>query len=275
MSADDFDPVAFRKLEHDGWNALYTGYHDHWAHLTPQIIPEMLRQTAVGPGKRVLDIASGPGYVAGAAAAAGADVSGIDLADNMRRLAAANYPQVSFQLGDAEDLPFDDQAFDVVLINFGILHFPNAEVALTEAFRVLRVGGRLGFTAWAASADSAIGIAMKAIEQEGALEVDLPKGTPTFRFADHAECAEVLARAGFADITSTDIMLRWRLPAPDALMSSFRQATARISALLGAQNPDHLPAIAKAMAQGCAPYAGAEFTELPMPAVLTCATKAE
>jgi len=273
MSVDDFDPAAFRKLEHDGWNALYAGYHDHWAHLTPQIIPELLRQTAVGPGRRVLDIASGPGYVAGAAAAAGAEVTGVDLAENMRDLAAASYPDVTFELADAEDLPFADQAFDVVLINFGILHFPNAETALSEAYRVLCSGGRLGFTAWAPAADSAIGIAMKAIEQQGALDVDLPKGTPTFRFADHAECAEVLGGIGFEGVTSTDIMLRWRLPAPDALMSSFHQATARISALLDAQNPAHLPAIAAAMTEGCAPYAGDEFTELPMPAVLSCATK--
>jgi len=273
MTDTQFDPAAFRKLEHDGWNRLFTGYHDHWAHLTPQIIPQLLARTGVGAGRRVLDIATGPGYVAGAAAALGADVTGVDLAENMIDLATANYPDVTFRLADAEALPFPDAHFDAVLINFGVLHFPDAEKALTETFRVLKSGGRVGFTAWAPAQHSAIGIAMAAIEQAGALDVDLPAGTPVFRFADHVECAAVLGGMGFADVSSTDIMLTWKLPRPDALMESFSQATARISALLKAQDPGVLPAIAAAMTEGCRPFVDGDEANLPMPAVLTTGAK--
>ena len=233
----------------------------------------MLNGAGVAKGSQVLDIASGPGYLAGAAAAMGATAVGVDISENMRILAAENFPCVSFQVGNAEDLPFADGTFDAVLINFGVLHFPDADKALSEAYRVLKSGGRIGFTAWAGPKGSAIGIAMAAIAKEGTLEVDLPAGTPIFRFADHGKCARVLRGIGFDDIASTDMMLAWRLSGPDALMESFQQATARISGLLGAQDPAVLPAIAAAMSAECKAFDKGGYTELPMPAVLTGATK--
>lgn len=268
-----FDPEAFRHFEHEGWNRLYLGYHNHWEHLTTQAIPQMLDGTGVTKGMDVLDVASGPGYVSGAASARGAKTIGLDLSEKMTELAAENYPNLTFQLGDAEDLQFPDGSFDAVLINFGILHFPDADKALSEAHRVLKSGGRLGFTAWAGPEGSAIGIAMGAVAKEGTLEVDLPPGTPIFRFADHGECERVLRGIGFNDISSTDIMLTWRLPSPDALMESFRNATVRTSGLLGAQDPAVLPVIAAAMTEACKPFDKGDHTDLPMPAVLTTGKK--
>ena len=273
MSEKTFDPAAFRKFEHEGWNRLYAGYHHHWEHLTTQAIPHMLDATGVTAGKHVLDVASGPGYVSGASAARGAETVGLDFSAKMRNLAAENYPDLTFKRGDAEDLPFPEDAFDAVLVNFGVLHFPDPDKALSEAHRVLKPGGQIGFTAWAGPENSAIGIAMNAIANEGTLEVDLPLGTPIFRFADHSECKRTLSEIGFDEIFCTDMNLTWRLSSPDALMESFQQATARTSGLLGAQDPAVLPAIAAAMAEGCKPYVRNESTEIPMPAVLTTATK--
>jgi SAM-dependent methyltransferase len=273
-SGPTFDPEAFRNFEHEGWNRLSLGYHSHWEHLTTQAIPQMLDGTDVAEGMDVLDVASGPGYVSGAAASRGAKTVGLDLSEKMTELAAQNYPNLTFEFGDAEALQFPDGSFDVVLINFGILHFPDADKALSEAHRVLKSRGRLGFTAWAGPEGSAIGIAMAAIAKEGTLEVDLPAGTPMFRFADHDECERALGGIGFNDISSTDIMLTWRLPNPDALMESFRNATVRAGGLLGAQDPAVRPAIAAAMTEACKPFDKGDHTDLPMPAVLTIGTKA-
>jgi len=269
-----FDPDAFRDFEHVGWNRLYRGYHDHWEHLTTQAIPRMLDATGVAGGIDVLDVAAGPGYVAGAAAERGARTVGLDLSENMVRLATENYPGLDFQSGDAEDLPFPDRCFDAVLINFGVLHFPDADKALSETHRVLKPGGRLGFTAWSGPKNSAIGIAMAAVEKEGTLEVDLPPGTPVFRFADHGECARVLGGIGFTDVACTDMLLNWRLPGPEYLMPHFREATVRTSGLLDAQDPAVLPAIAAAMTEACKPFDKGGHTDLPMPANLTVGTKA-
>ncbi len=273
MTDTPFDPEAFRRFEHDGWNALHAGYHQHWAHLTSQVAPALLDAAGVGDGTTLLDVASGPGYVAGQAAARGADVTGLDFAPNMVELATRNFPDARFRQGDAEALPFDDGSFDAVTINFGVLHFPDADKALAEAFRVLRPGGRLAFTNWAKTSRSALYISGKAIQTHGSLEVDLPPGTPVFRFAEPDECKRTLAGIGFADVACATHDLIWRLPRPFELMQAFMESGARTAGLLKAQDPADLPAIAAAMTDACAPYVEGDVALLPMPCVLTAAAK--
>lgn len=267
------DQEAFRRFERDGWNRLHAGYHDEWEHLTTQIIPAMLDAAQVGAGDAVLDVACGPGYVSAAAAARGAITDGLDLSEEMVGLARRLHPGLSFRTGDAEALPYDDRTFDAVLINFGVLHFPDADRALAETYRALKPGGRLAFTSWDGPKGSAIGIAGVAIAKAGSLDLDLPEGTPAFRFADHDESRRVLKQIGFEDITCTDMPLTWLLPNPPNLMDSFRRATARTSGMLAAQDPARLPAIDAAMAEACKPYIKGDRTELPMPAVLITGVK--
>ena len=274
MSGTLYDPAAFHRFEHDGWERLSQGYHRYWEALTTQAVPGLLVATEVAEGTHVLDIACGPGYVSGAAAARGATTVGVDFSEKMIVLARSVFSELDFQFGDAEDLPFAENIFDVVLINFGVLHFPDPDKALAEAYRVLKTGGRLAFSNWAKSENSAIEIAMKAIAEKGSLKVGLPAGTPLYRFADHDECRAVLGGIGFENITCTELPLTWRLPRPDVLMENFHQATARMSGLLNAQDPEVLPAISAAMAEACAPYDQGNVTVLQMPAVLTAGTKA-
>ncbi|MGR3512495.1 MAG: class I SAM-dependent methyltransferase [Paracoccaceae bacterium] len=273
MAGADFDTEAFRKFEHEGWNTVSHGYHGHWEHLTTQIIPAIMEQAKVDTDTELLDVACGPGYVAGFAAAKGATARGSDLSESMVELAKSNYPQVAFGLGDAESLPFPDETFDVVAINFGVLHFPDADKALAEAFRILRPGGRLAFTAWSGPENSAIGFAMGAVAEHGTLDVDLPSGPPIFRFAEHSECERTVRSLGFSDCSCTDHLLRWKLPAKDALLESFKEATARTSGLLSSQHADDLPAIRAAMTAKCEPFVVDDVAIVPMPAVLTIATK--
>ena len=98
----------------------------------------------------MLDLACGPGLVAGGAAERGALPVGLDFSSAMIALARADHPGIRFEEGDAEVLPFADDAFDAVVANFGIHHVADPIQALSEARRVLRPGGRLAFTSWAA-----------------------------------------------------------------------------------------------------------------------------
>jgi ubiquinone/menaquinone biosynthesis C-methylase UbiE len=103
-------------------------------------------------GQAWLDVATGTGEVALRAASAGADVSALDLApallDQARSKAAAEGLDVAWTLGDAQNLPYPDASFDVVVSNFGIIFAPEPEAAARELARVCRVGGRLGITGW-------------------------------------------------------------------------------------------------------------------------------
>lgn len=108
---------------------------------------------AVKPGSRVLDVASGPGTTALLLAQEfGATVDGVDLAATSveRASAAASAAgvgdRVRFHLGDAEQLPFSDGTFDVVISECAFCTFPDKATAAKELARVLAPGGRVGLT---------------------------------------------------------------------------------------------------------------------------------
>ncbi len=260
----------FHSFEHAGWSRAADHYGDAFGALTSQTIPSLLRAAAVAPGMRVLDVASGPGYVAAEAAARGASPVGVDFAAEMVALASRRYPSLRFEQGDAESLPFADRSFDAVAINFGVLHLARPDTALSEAFRVLKSGGRCAFTVWA-SPDISVGfgIVLKAIETHGRMDVPLPAGPPFFRFSDARESLRSIAAIGFADGRVETVPLVWRLPSGDALCDAFLHGAVRTAALLQGQTPQALTNIRRAIVDGAEKYRSGDHIELPMAAVLT------
>jgi len=264
--------VDFHSFEQSGWERAAGRYPDAFGPLTSQTIPRLLAAANVAPGMRVLDVASGPGYVAGAAEALGAKPVGVDFSSEMVRQAARRYPGIQFHEGDAESLAFHDASFDAVLINFGVLHLARPDAALAEARRVLVAGGRCGLTVWAKPDVSVgFGIVLRAIETEGRMDVPLPDGPPFFRFSDPEEAARSMRAAGFVDPRVEQVPLRWRLESVDALYDAFVEGAVRTAALLRAQTPEATVAIRKAIVTGLGPYRRGDVFELPMAAVLSSA----
>jgi ubiquinone/menaquinone biosynthesis C-methylase UbiE len=103
-------------------------------------------------GERVLDVATGNGITALAAARRFADVTGIDyvptLVERARERAAADRLPADFRVADAEALPFEDASFDVVLSTVGVMFAPDQQRAAAEMLRVCRPGGRIGLASW-------------------------------------------------------------------------------------------------------------------------------
>merc|ERR1711879_559948 len=112
------------------WQRAAGAYDKGWGALTSSFIPTMLDELNCVEKTRILDIATGPGYVAEAASQRGAQVSALDFSANMlelaqSRLKAAGHGQdIDWVQGDAESLTFDDNSFDCIACNFGVLHLP-------------------------------------------------------------------------------------------------------------------------------------------------------
>src|ERR1041384_2720531 len=100
------DTEKFRAFEHAVWVHVPLHYHQTFGSLTSQTIPALLDLVGVEAGRELLDIATGPGYVAGAAAQRGAHVVAVDFSSAMIAQARQIYPEVDFREGDVELLPF-------------------------------------------------------------------------------------------------------------------------------------------------------------------------
>jgi ubiquinone/menaquinone biosynthesis C-methylase UbiE len=266
----NIDPAAFRAFEHRGWQEVASRYHEGFASVTVQSIGSLLDAAHVTEGTRVLDVACGPGYAAGAASNRGAITIGVDFSSEMVEEAQRRYPAVEFREGDAEQLSFTDSTFDAVVSNFGMLHLGRPERALSEAFRVLRSGGCIAFTVWD-TPDRAIGfgIVLAAIQKYGDLNVSIPPGPPFFRFSDPKESKRALTAAGFSNIVVAHFPQVWRLPSADALFEVIYHGSVRNAALLRAQKPHVLEIIRGEIRQSVEKYRN----ELPMPAVLASGVK--
>jgi SAM-dependent methyltransferase len=106
----------------------------------------------IKPGMQVLDVACGTGNLAIPAARKGAGVTGVDIATNLlaqaRNRAEAEGLEIAFEEGDAEQLAFPDEQFDLVLSMFGAMFAPDPERVASELARVCRHGGRIAMANW-------------------------------------------------------------------------------------------------------------------------------
>ena len=176
-------------------------------YLVPLIFAEyaadLARRVAARAPKRVLEIAAGTGVVTRAMAAAlpaSTDIVATDLNPAMLEQAAQLLTgrPVEFKQADAMALPFADQTFDVVVIQFGVMFFPDKPKALGEARRVLRPGGALIFAVWDALQHNEFADAV-----ETGLASHFPNDPPRFLsrapygYFDRGRIAADVAAAGF------------------------------------------------------------------------------
>src|ERR1044072_4123544 len=113
---------------------------------------EFISRLALKPGVSLLDVACGSGNLSIPAARAGAIVTGVDIATNLleqaRARAASEGLTIQFDEGDAENLPYADAAFELVVTMFGAMFAPRPERVAAELVRVCRPGGRIAMASW-------------------------------------------------------------------------------------------------------------------------------
>ena len=267
---------SFHEFEQAGWEnaGVVANYHEHLSGVTTQSVEALLDAAGVRSGSRVLDVATGAGYIAGAAVQRGADAIGIDFSAAQVRMARDSYPTVRFEQADAEALPFDPQSFDAVVNGFGMCHLPNPEVALREAFRVLRPGGRMAFTVWDIPERSVVfGAVYVAVRAHGSMDIGLPAGPNFFLFSDPEQSAKALLAAGFVAPSCRQVPQVWRVSDPDKVFQSISEGSVRAAATIRAQTPAAREAIKAAVRDTVAAYRSGASYEVPMPAALASAVK--
>jgi len=267
---------SFGDFEQAGWEdtSTVTEYDRHLSLVTTQSIEALLDDAGVRAGCRVLDVATGAGYVAAAAARRGADAVGIDFSGEQVRLARQRYPGIRFEQADAEALPFEAGTFDAIVIAFGLCHFPDPDKALRESFRVLKVGGRVAFSVWDVPQRTVgFGAVYDAVRAHGSMDVGLPAGPNFFLFSEPEPCLNALRSAGFESPSFRQVPQLWPIADPDQLYQMVSTGTVRAAATLRAQSPSAREAIRQALRHVIAAYRTGDRYEIPMPAVIAAAAK--
>jgi SAM-dependent methyltransferase len=159
---------------------------------------KFVERLGLKPGMRVLDVACGTGNLTLPAARTGADVTGLDFAPNLIEEAKANAAaeglNINFDVGDAEDMPYEDESFDVVISMFGAMFTPRPDVTASELKRVCRPGGLVAMANW--RPESLIGQMFKVLGKH----VTPPVGMPSPLLWGDQEAVERRFGKGIADM---------------------------------------------------------------------------
>ena len=225
----------------------------------------------------ILETAAGTGVVTRALheALPNAKIVATDLNPAMLEVASQRLrsDKIRFQAADAQDLPFEDQSFDLVVCQFGVMFYPDKLAANREAFRVLRPGGRYLLLIWDALDKNP---ASKAIHE--AVAAEFPSDPPAFLarvpfgYADLETVTADLMAAGFDDLEFETIAHRSRAPSAGDAAAGMCQGSP-LRSEIEARDHAALERVTEAAAKALHPFEGPDGLDAPMSAHLVIATR--
>jgi 2-polyprenyl-3-methyl-5-hydroxy-6-metoxy-1,4-benzoquinol methylase len=203
---------------------------------------EFIARLDLRPGQRVLDVACGTGNLTIPAARTGATVTGLDIAPNLldqaQAWAAREGLSVRLDEGNAEEMPYDDASFDVVVSMFGAMFAPRPDATAAELLRVTRPGGRIALANW--TPDGFIGQMFKIVGKH----VPPRAGVPSpLLWGNATTVAERLGRQ-LADLRTTQRTIAFDFPFDAAeTVEAFRVFYGPTLAAFGALGPEEQAAL--------------------------------
>ena len=271
MTATD----PFDDFERAGWAyGRAAPYHHGLGEITARTIEKLLDAAGVGEGDAMLDVATGPGYVAATGVARGASAIGVDLSAEMLELAARLHPEVQFREANAAALPFADAAFDAVTASFLMPHVADLAAVVAEFARVLRPGGRLALTTWDPVPTTFLSELIEAVTVAGGKPPpDLPPGPPFFQASGDDEFEALLVGAGLADPAIQAHAFSHHVDDFDAFLTDLIDGTVRTRALIISQTPEIQAEIRADYAQRLEPWRVSGGYDVPCAVKVGAATK--
>lgn len=228
------DYSDFRESERQGWSDRAHVYEHATAKATTQSIPALLAAVHPFHGARLLDVGCGLGYVAGAATALSAKAKGLDFSAEMVEAAKLRFPEIPFEVGDAENLTDANCTYDAVASNIVLFHITNPMKAIKEAFRVLKPNCYFAFSQWCAPSESALYEDFLGILSKHADMSKAEAAPDAFTLSDRTKVADMFEEAGFEEFVTVDVPNILRAPATN-FYDFFMQFGVRIPLILSKQ----------------------------------------
>jgi ubiquinone/menaquinone biosynthesis C-methylase UbiE len=275
MTITEHERLAFKDFERAGWGKQAGHYDSFIGQTTQQAVDKLLDAVGTRPGATLLDVASGPGYVAAAATQRGAHATGIDISQEMVSEARRLFPSTNFESGDAEALRYPDGSFDAVVCAFGMLHFPRAGKALAEAHRVLRPGGRFAFTVWSGPTKAKLlALIFDVVQRHAASSVALPAGPGLFMLSDPWVSTALMEAATFTDVETEELPCFYAPVSSDSIFELMRKSMVRATYVYDRQSPEIQSCIEQALKEEGAKALAAGGGRISCTAMLVRGTRA-
>lgn len=218
------------------------------ADLYRQGATDFVNRLGIKPGTRLLDVACGDGNQSIPAARAGAAVTGLDLApyliEKARERAKAENIDATFDVGDAEAMPYADGSFDMVMTMFGAMFAPRPEVTASELVRVCKPGGMIGMANW--TPEGFIGQMFKLVGRH----VPPPAGMPSPLLWGDEDTVGQRFSDGIADLKMVRRIIAFDLPvSPEGTVDAFFKYYGPTQKAINSLDPDGQAALRKDMEQ--------------------------
>ena len=273
-SSPEFDRRRFKNLERAGYNLIAERYAAASA-LRDTLHAALLEAAELAPGQAVLDLASGPGLLARGAlprVSPGGRVIASDQADAMLVESRRQHSGILHAAADAECLPYVDGCFDRVLCGLGLMFFPDEVLALSEMRRVLRPGGRIAVSVWAAAAQVPLVECALACMRR-LLPAPKVARLSVFRLGEPERLSALLDAARFKEVRVAVCALVSDFKNADEYWQAFLDLAGGSAASLGRLPPATQGELRSGVAQELAPYRGVDGYRLVSQVLIATAAR--
>jgi ubiquinone/menaquinone biosynthesis C-methylase UbiE len=263
---------SFKVFEKNAWEEKASRYESSWGVVTKQVIPKILELSKLNSKESILDIGCGPGHLCDAAQKLGAEVIGCDYSSEMVQIASKNYPNCTFRVEDAEELTFGDEQFNVVTLNYLLLHVADQGKVIEQAIRTLKYHGRLVYTLWQPPEESkGLAIIFQALKAHADLSV-IPAADDIFQFAKLDSATVFLNHSGFSNIQATSFPTFWNVRTKDDFFNSVIAGT-RMGGTIELQSAEIKSKIKEQIFVALEDFRTADGFLIPQPSLIVCAVR--